>query len=331
MLGLGLLLGLGAAAAGAGTGDAVPATRTSGTTPDDAAWSNTLNGLRVRLTAPDGTTLREKVLLPLRVEVQNNGDRPIPYNDLWPTVRFLAHDANGQWIGIPAMGPQAGDWANQPGSLAPGKTTELKVAFQSLRFNRPLKAGEVIQLQAGAPTQQQRPGKLPLEAHSPALSIRIAAPFPQALAGEEVAAPWKMDLVCQVDQGMIGNQSIRVGPDGTATLVLNTQRDGQRINKQLSVTLPAERLAELAGALHKMELWKLAQADPEIAFPDEGSVRLALVGPSAGSVAGTFPSHLESRQPVVKELRQTIEGLMGEVEALAAKQQEGRAGAAEKP
>ena len=299
---------------------AQPTTQPSGIPSDKVEWSETLNGLRVRLSAPGGTTCREGALLPLRVEVQNNSDKPIACSELWSTVRMLAHDGEGKWLGIPAMGPEIADWAIRSGDLAPGQITELKLHFQALRFNRPLKVGETIQLQVGAPTQQQRPGKLPLEVNSPALPIRVESAYPQALTEADVPHDWQMDFSCRIEVGLLGSQTIRVDSQGRATVLDNVQSNGQRINKRLSVVLPPQRVSELAAAMRKIEVWKLSQINPEIGYPDEGSIRVALVSPSGHSLAGDFASHLESKQPAVSDLRQLVEHLIGDVETLAASQ-----------
>lgn len=289
---------------------------------DKADWSDALNGLRVRLSAPGGTTYREKSLLPLVVKVQNASDKPIAFSTLWPTVRVLAKDRDGKWLGIPALGPELGEWVARSGSLEPGQTTALKFAFQSLRFNRPLKVGEKIAIQVSAPTQKQRKGQLPEEVSSPPIAIDVASAFPQPLEEADVAGDWKMDLACRVEMGLLGSQTVHVDAKGTATLVQNTQRNGQRIERQVTLALPAPQLAELSAALRKAKVWTLDEARSQIAFPDEGSMGIALLSPTGGSVVGTFANHLESDQPVIRETRQIIEGLIRDIEARAAAQQE---------
>src|SRR5688572_24167919 len=106
-IGAALLLGIVAARAGdVATAAAAPATRPAAPLAGEPAWSEPLNGLRVRLTSPAGTTCRAGEPLPLVVEVRNDSDRPIARRSLWTTVRFLAHDAGGKWLGVPAMGPE---------------------------------------------------------------------------------------------------------------------------------------------------------------------------------------------------------------------------------
>ena len=314
--GLALLLGMMVVPAGHAA-DAAPATRPSSGPAEEAAWSETLNGLRVRLRAPDGAAYREKSLMPLVAEVQNDTDKPIAYSALWQTVRVLAHDGEGKWLGIPAMGPEVGDWSTRPGNLEPRQVTTLKFAFQSLRFNRPLKVGEKIELQVGAPTQRQRAGQLPLEVHSPPLSVRIENPFPRTLAEADVAGDWQMDLACRVEVGFLGSQTVHVDAQGNATLVQNTQRNGVPVAGRLSVALPAERLAELAAALRKMEVWKLDEAKSGPPAPDAGSLRIALVSRSGGSLVGEFPSPTQSEQPIVRDVGQLVEALIGEIETRA--------------
>jgi hypothetical protein len=53
----------------------------------EVAWSEAPNGLRVRLTAPSGTVYRRRATLPLLVEVQNVGDKPILFSRSSPQVR----------------------------------------------------------------------------------------------------------------------------------------------------------------------------------------------------------------------------------------------------
>lgn len=119
------------------------------------AWSDTLNGLRLRLLAPQGTTYRRGAILPLVAEVQNNSDQPIAGNKLcWHTVGFLSHDGDAKPLGMYWMGPEMGDWVGHSADLAPGEVTLVGLSFQSVRFLRPLKAGETIQLQAVLPRKR---------------------------------------------------------------------------------------------------------------------------------------------------------------------------------
>ncbi|HWE97475.1 MAG TPA: hypothetical protein VG269_26190 [Tepidisphaeraceae bacterium] len=289
---------------------------------DKAEWSDALNGLRVRLSAPGGTTYRGKALLPLVVEVQNASDKPITFSTLWPTVRVLAKDGEGKWLGIPAMGPELGEWVARTGNLEPGKITTLRFAFQSLRFVRPLKVGEKIALRVSAPTQRPREGKLPEEVSSPPITIDVARAFPRPLEEADVAGDWKMHLACRVAMGMLGSQSVHVDAQGTATLVQNTQRNGQPIKRRVTMALPASQLAELSAALRKAKVWTLSEGRSQIAFPDEGAMDIALLSPTGGSVVGTFANHLESDQPVVRDTRQVVEGLIHYIETRDAAQQE---------
>jgi hypothetical protein len=294
-----------------------PAAQANGKASPDQDWSDTLNDVRVRLIAPKGTTYRHGALLPLVVELQNYGDKPIACKTLWHTVRFLAHDSDGKWIGVAAMGPELGGWVGQA-DLAPGKTAELRLALQSLRFLRPLKPGETIKLQASAPTQTPRLGQLPLEVLTPPLSIHIQDAFPPDVGDADFPAEWKMNLACELNMGLLGSRRLQVDDRGAAKLVnAYVTTNGQHIENFRQVTLPPERLKQLAAALRKMQAWKLGQVPKDIPYPDEGAVRLVLVCPSGASVVGEYPSHIESNQPLVGELRKMIEGLMGDVEKAA--------------
>jgi hypothetical protein len=110
---------------------------------------------------------------------------------------------------------------------------------------------------------------------------------------------------------------VHVDAQGNATLVQNTQRNGAPVAGRLSAALPAERLAELAAALRKMEVWKLDEAKSGLPAPDAGSLRIALVNRSGGSLVGEFASPMESEQPIVRDLRRWVEGLIGEIETRA--------------
>ena len=322
---LGLTL---AAVSGSGSGGhpaaATPSTRPAAAAAAvdapavEAAWSESLNGLRVRLTAPGGPACREGSPTPLLVEVRNVSEQPIANRSLWTTVRILAVDADGKWLGVAWMGPEVGEWAVTPGDLGPGQVTRLQLAFESLRFNRPLKAGETVELRASAPTQQQRRGQLPLEVNSPPLAIRVEAPFPRALVEADVAADWRADLACRVDVGLRGSRTVRVNAQGNAALVLQTQRDGVRVEGRWSVALPPERLARLAADLRAAGVLRLDEARSGPAVPDGASIRLALVGRSGGSVVGEFAGPAPDEPPTVRAVRLVAEGLMAELEAQAA-------------
>jgi beta-lactamase regulating signal transducer with metallopeptidase domain len=280
-------------------------------------WSETLNGLRVRLLAPMGTTYRQGVPLPLVAEVQNNSKKPIACNLLWHTVRFRANDADGKWIGIARMGPELGNWVGQSADLAPGKTTQLGLCLQSLRFNRPLRAGETIQLQAGAPTQKSRTNQLPLEVFSPALDMRMQNDFPPDFGNGDLPAEWRMNLACELNMGLIGNRQLQVDERGAAKLLNHFQRNGQRFNDCLQTTLPPARLNELAVALMRIHVWKLNQIPQAPPAPDAGCISLTLMCPTGASMVGEYSSQLESRRPIIAELRKLVETLMDDIEKTA--------------
>ena len=123
---------------------------------------------------------RRGAVLPLEVEVQNNSDKPIACNQLWHTVRFLAHDGDGKWLGIPWMGPELGDWSdNRPIWRRPDHSTAVVVPVAAIqpavegRRNDPTPSRP--------PMQQQRPNQLPLEVMTSALSVRVQDAFPPAI------------------------------------------------------------------------------------------------------------------------------------------------------
>ena len=181
----------------------------------------------------------------------------------------------------PGMGPELGDWVGQ-GDLAPGKTAELRLSLQPLRFIRPLKAGETVQLQASAPTQKLRPGELPFEVLTPPISLQMQDAFPPDVGDADFPAEWKMNLACELYMGIkSGTRWLQVDEQGAAKLLNAYQVNGQRINNCLRVTLPPQRLKDLAAALRQMQAWKLSRIPRSAPPTDAGSIRLSLVCPTA--------------------------------------------------
>ena len=166
------------------------------------------------------------------------------------------------------MGPELADSVGQT-DLAPGKTTEVRLSLQSLRFNRPLKAGETIQLQACVSTQEGRLGQLPLEVLTPSVTIRVQDAFPPDIGAADFPDKWQMNLACELKMGLLGRRRLQIDEKGAAK-VLNAYVSATRpaINNFVKVTLPPERLKELAIALRRMQAWKLSQIPAKSAESD---------------------------------------------------------------
>lgn len=131
-----------------------------------------------------------------------------------------------------------------------------------------------------------------------------------------------MNLACELNMGLHGNRRLQIDERGEAKLLNAYQVNGQRINNCVQVTLPPQRLKELAAAVRKMRAWKLAQILSGAPFTDAGGIRLSLMCPSGASVVGNYSRLIEGGEPIVGELRMLVERLMDDVEKTAKQAEE---------
>jgi beta-lactamase regulating signal transducer with metallopeptidase domain len=292
---------------------------------DEVAWSEALNGLRVRLTAPSGTVYRRRATLPLFVEVQNVGDKPIPFSRFSPQVRILAADAKGARMGIPGS-PELTPWEGRTDSLAPSDTVHWTVWFDRLRFVKPVERGSSLDLKVSAPTQLVEPGKLPKEVYSAPVTIQIKDEFPSLLSETDLAGEWTgaTDLTFWEGMGLRGHRAMHIDGQGRVTMLsgMGKNSDGLMPPGRTEVILDKQRLDRLAKLLRDQQVWKLAAVKSNIAYPDEEEIRLSLAN-GGTSLVGDYPWHVAKDQPSLMALRTEMHALVADVVAAARKQSEG--------
>ncbi len=293
---------------------------------DEVAWSEALNGLRVRLTAPSGTVYRQRAALPLLVEVQNVGDKPIPFSKFAPQVRIRASDAKGAWMGIPRRSPELSPWEGRTDSLAPGDIVRLTVWFDRLRFVKPVERGSSLDLKVSAPTQLEVPGQLPKEVYSPPVTVQIKDEFPSLASETDLTGEWTaaMDLTFWEHMGLMGQRAMHIDGQGRVTMLSGStgRKDPLMPPGRTGVILDKQRLDRLARLLRDQQVWRLAAAKRDIAYPDEEEIRLSLAN-GGTSLVGDYPLHVAKDQPSLMALRTEMHALMADAVAAAHKQSEG--------
>ena len=84
--------------------------------------------------------------------------------------------------------------------------------------------------------------------------------FPPDVGAADFPDKWQMNLACELRLGLAGGtRRLQIDEKGVATLLNAYQQNSQRTNNRVKVTLPPQRLNELAVALRRMQAWKLSQ------------------------------------------------------------------------
>ena len=140
VVGLGILLGLSLGCASKDA-DTAPAAQTEAASAVTSAWGEEVEGLRVRVTAPEGTEFSRSAGLPLRVEIMNVGKEPVDYRRMGPVWEMRARDSQDETVTLeiadrPPINDEEGDY------LGPGQTFSWIVGLERTACPRSWKAGE---------------------------------------------------------------------------------------------------------------------------------------------------------------------------------------------
>jgi RNA polymerase sigma factor (sigma-70 family) len=297
----------------------------------EAPWGETVDGWRMRLTTPSGTEYRRNAPFPLLLEVQNASRGPLALESLGWWNPDPEVTADGQRViarPLIAVSP----WEGRRDELPAGASIKWTVDFDRLRFSRqPLKAGAAIQVRF----RMSMPGKVPKGAPRPAeptrlfsneVSLKLNDDHPSVMAGEADLPPkWtdSMELVYREHAPLMGYSALRIDGVGRVWLVTVERGKGQTGAAGLVRTeavLSRDRLDQLARFLQDQKVWELADLSPaDIAFPDEGEIRLSL-GAGRGSLVGSFANHVVRDQPKLLRLKAEMEDVKAAAIKAAAKE-----------
>lgn len=289
-------------------------------------------GLRLRLTAPEGTEYRAGKPLPLVLELENAGDEAVP----WPQI--------GWWIGSPIIrnsrGRQLVVWqpvdmgplADGDAGLAPGAKVRWTEWFDRLRFKEPPQAGSRLQVRfdvrtrAGGPPIDRDRGIWPIvNAVSNPVAITIRDPHPSRLTeADDIPDRWaeSLDLVFQDHLGLAGWRMIHIDGKGRARLVRPSfgAEDPLVPWGRYEAQIGQDELNKLARLLREHRVWELAKV-PEGRMPavtDEPYVEFCLAS-DGKSLAKLFPEHVYREQPAMVAILKEIRRVMASVVAQTAR------------
>ena len=283
---------------------------------DKTPWGEAVEGLQMRLTAPQGTEFRRATGLPLTIEVRNAGDQVLEYQpwSLTPQIEIRGSQGEAVWS-VPSDRRPMPDLE---GRLAPGQVLKWTVGLERMPFARSWKAGDTLQLNlrqgVSRPSDDpQKDGPLPrLRAFvfaSP-LKVKLADDFPAALKAGEIPEKWSpaMTLIYH-ERGMWwGSTWLQVDGQGRALLMRSR---GGHPDKEIApgvyqTRLSREQLDALAALLKAHEFKERREMPP---IDDLGQTILVL---SVGGAAAfsEFREPAEKREPALAALRTEMRKLL---------------------
>jgi hypothetical protein len=228
LFGLCLLLGLW------GLASLAQATARAQTTPPASApenpWGETLNGMRMRVTAPsagpDGVVeYRRGRMVPLDLEIENVGPDPIPLKTIHaPSFKIM--DLRGNRIGVQGyLLSHIPPWQMASGDLAPGQGIRDRVYLERLHWRLPDGADRKINLLFQLPTPKSVPNQLSINADAnPVTVMMIDSPFDHPLKSSDLPDSWTKDLEIEYVESGFFFGSLQVRIDGTGRVTANGAR-----------------------------------------------------------------------------------------------------------
>jgi hypothetical protein len=340
LVALGLIAGVGVLASRGASGGppatAGPAAGEEGTPEKpgedcgpEVPWGETVDGWRMRLTTPSGTEYRWNTPLPLLLEVQNASEGLLALESLgwWNPDPEVTADGK-RLVARPLI--DVSPWEGRRDDLPAGASIKRAVDFERLRFSgEPVKAGAAVRVRFRLSLPGKAPKGAPGAAAAPRLfsnevSLKLKDDHPSVMAGEADLPPkWadSTELVYQEHAPLMGYSALRIDGAGRAWLVTVGRGKGQAGPAgpvRTEAVLGRDRLDQLARFLRDQKVWELADlSQADIAFPDEGEIRLSL-GAGRGSLVGSFPDHSVRGQPKLLALKAEMAKVMALVREEAA-------------
>jgi beta-lactamase regulating signal transducer with metallopeptidase domain len=234
----------------------------------EQVWCEPLNGLRMRVTAPEGTVYKRGISLPLVLEIQNVSDKPIAFNKFL-RLDFKVTDQKDERVGVQGyLHDHMPAWENTKDSLQPGQIIKDTCYFERLRFNMPSPM-KFIKLQFRLPTQKENPGFLPIDEYSNPVTIQlIDQPFKHLLKSEDLPEEWTKEMELVYREGgsiFYGDIAIRIDGNGRMTTVgYRAGGDQPAIDGRHEYLLEPFELNELLKSLREFEIERLNEYDNKI-------------------------------------------------------------------
>lgn len=298
-------------------------------------WGETVEGLRMRLTAVRGTEYRRGMVLPLTVELQNVGEKPVAFNRFCGVTAEAKTEKNIAYI---AAGPADYPWDGRKGALAPGEVARWTQRFDQLRYQRfdefkykyeipP--AGSKLDLRFRATVlrenaaQEKNYEPLQVDSNWIRMDLKDAPDCP--LTKDNMPDKWRDELDFRYGEGagIGGNLGMHISGDGRVTLVVGPGPAAWFFSQgRYEAKLEKGRLDELAKSLRELEVWKLADTELEMPRPDEFVIGLIL---SSGgySLQCSCPQHVWNERPQILELRKITRRLLSLADDAARKTPDG--------
>ena len=269
-------------------------------------WSEPLDGLRVRVTAPEGVEYHQGQPLSLTVELQNVSAKPIPFKSLLPHGRIRVTDTTGNWLGTPRLETALSPWEGRDDHLAPRTTLRWPLRVDRLRLRKPVTPGSTVYFQYSVPAQVDVPGQAPRINYSPPLAIKLHDVPPAPLGPDDLPERWteQLELTYRESAGLGGpKRCVEVSGRGRITLV-DCSGPGR-----IEATLPKRQLDALAARLRAIRVWELSKLNPQPAPPDAGEIRFVL-GCGASSISGDYSTSLTRTEPILAALQAEMQTLI---------------------
>ena len=312
VVGLGILLGLSLGCASKDA-DTAPAAQTEAASAVTSAWGEEVEGLRVRVTAPEGTEFSRSAGLPLRVEIMNVGKEPVDYRRMGPVWEMRARDSQDETVRLeiadrPPINDEEGDY------LGPGQTFSWIVGLERTACPRSWKAGESLQLVVrlmvrgqGLDSRTDRPF---LYLAGPPLTVKLLDDFPADLKANELPEKWSPAATLIYHERGIwwGSTWLRVDGEGRALLICSRfNRPDKDIPPGVcTAALSKEQLGLLANLLRKHEFIMRRETLP-VTDVGETTLVLSVGGATARS---EFQEPAEKREPALAHLRAEMRKLL---------------------
>jgi beta-lactamase regulating signal transducer with metallopeptidase domain/Leucine-rich repeat (LRR) protein len=286
---------------------------------DESASGDPTAGLRLSLSAPEGTEYRSGRPLRLAAELRNVGPEPVPFSRLgWRAGLKATDDRGGLVVRTPVI---VSPWQQRDGALAPGEVIRWDEWFDRLRFARPPEAGSTVRVRLRLAMRAEKadaPGGTPrlFEAFSDPVSVAVVGKHPARLGPDDVPGRWgsSFDFVYRESGTWSCSPGIHISGDGTTTLVGG--RTGVLIPPGRTETvLERQELDALAAFLRDIRVWELADVkDDGISAVDQTDICIS-VACGGASLVRTFPWRMLAREPALSALVTEVYRLTADIVA----------------
>jgi len=241
-------------------------------------WGGPLNGLRMRVTAPEGTVYRCGMSLPLVLEIQNVGEQPFPLTRLSMFLSYKFAREKYSRLGVPSvLRHHITGWEGVDGTLEPGEIIRETCYLERLRFKTD-STEKSFTLRFQIPTQKLLPDQLPIIAFSNPVTIQLEdSPFDHTLKSEDLPETWtdEMNIVYRETGFLLGDIAMHIDGKGRVTTI-GRRPDAPIPHGRREFVPDRDELDELLRRLREFELERLNEYDRKMFGTDHVNVHLSL-------------------------------------------------------